>query len=529
MARGPIVPEFDSKRRDHFPAGFQWHWKAHLDWAGERLVFIFLKFHPTYDRVAASEGIQTLMAAQSVLSYAVYELSAPHDILVRVWLPQEHSPGRLPRVLDKVWPTNEPPEMSVVLEVEKIMHHWPWQPSEMAKVGEMEGPSAELLKAGRPARELEILNNIQRAANLASSGFSSVGGPILIADPGAQKLMTDYKGYHLITEPPYYPGVRFLILVEANGANKRGARDRLGRELAGLLNLAQNGSSNGPRIWDRSLYSTVGDYPFVILGRVDEAPGNFHSIGEGLVAEINKRLAAAGARTHTSYFLQPGFLDFRDELRVRSRPLPEAPDGSELLTRQESASFEVKGSAFVELSDFFNGKADEPDASTDIDSVPLSSLLRAVLSMLNSGEDGHILIGAVEDRKYAKSELVKALPVVGEFRVCGIELDLDGSDWDRYTLRLQQIMEARIDPDPMRWIRLSPSPVAGNRIVCVVSISLPDEWFEGKFRSKSGVVEQHFIVRRGGAGAATKRLKSTAEIDEHKRRTRRSPRRRDQE
>jgi hypothetical protein len=261
------------------------------------------------------------------------------------------------------------------------------------------------------------------------------------------------------------------------------------------------------------------------LGRVDEEPGHFHSIGNGLVSEINERLAAAGARTHTSYFLQPGFLDFRDELQVRSRPLPAAPDASELLQRQESENFEVKGSVFADLSPYLKGETGEPTASTDIDSKPLAALMRAILSLLNSGTGGHIVIGAVEERKYSKSEIVKALPAVGNFRVCGIEIDRNGNDWDQYARRLEQVIEARIDPAPMRWIRLSPSAL-GDKFVCVVSISLPDEWYEGWFRSKSSdAIEHHFIVRGGGGGASTKRLKTSSEIAAHKRQTPRTSRR----
>jgi hypothetical protein len=516
-------------RRSSFPAGFQWHWKAHLEWAGETLVFMFFKFKPTYDRFTAIEGLQTLMAEQKIVSYAFYELSAPHDVLVRAWLPQEYNASRLPRVLDRVWPNTETPEMSVVLEVEKIWHHWPWQKNGLASVGQMAGPTKQVLEEGRPARELETLNDIQRAASLATASLP--GGVVertgLVGDVATRELVNDYKQRHLITEPPYDPGVRFLILVEANNFNgNQQARDRLGRRLGHLLDEAQKQADpDSPRIWDRSLYSTFGDFPFVILGRVDEAPGHFHSIGNGLVANINERLAAAGARTHTSYFLQPGFLDFRDELRVRSRPVPKAPDGAELLKRHESATFEVKGSAFTELSDYFRGKIDEPPSSTDIDSTALSSLLRAVLSMLNSGEGGHILIGAVEGKKYAKSKRVAELPDVGNFKVCGIELDLGGSDWDRYARRLEQIFESRIVPDPMRWIRLSPSAVAGDKFVCVISVSLPDEWYEGRFRSKGGAIEEHFIVRGSGGGASTKRLKTLAEIEEHKGHTPRSARR----
>jgi hypothetical protein len=517
-------------QRSSFPAGFQWHWKTHLEWAAERLVFIFFKFHPTYDRLAAMEGLQALMADQQVLSYAFYELSAPHDVLVRAWLPTKNAAARLPRALEAVWPTNEAPEMSVVLEVEKIWHHWPWQETDLSEIGAMESPETEVMKKGRPARELDALNEIQAAASLASSSLTAgtVERSRRAGDPKARKLVNEYKHEHLITEPPYDPGVRFLILVEAGKANQnRMARDRLGRNLGGLLNEAQNNvRGSSPRIWDRSLYSTFGDgdFPFLILGRVDEAPGHFHSIGNGLVATINERLAAAGARTHTSYFLQPGFLDFRDELRVPSRPLPRAGDAAELLERQESSTFEVKGSAFAELSDYFNGKVDQPLTPTDVDSKPLASLLRAVLSLLNSGEEGQIVIGAVEEKKYPKSQIVKALPRVGNFKVCGIELDLKGQDWDRYARRLEQALEARITPDPMRWIRLSPSAV-GDNILCAISISLPDEFYEGEFRAKSGAIEDHFIVRGSGAGASTKRLKSMAEITKHMRHTRRAQRR----
>lgn len=515
-----------------FPAGFQWHWKVHLGWGRESLVFMFLDFLPTYDRVATVAGLQAFMEEQGVLSYSFYELSAPHDVLVRAWLPRGKPSARLQMALDKSWPKEHPVNAPVVLEVEQILHHWPWQPNDRSEVGEMERPPTETLKEGRPVRELHILNDVQRAASLAGSslpgGGGSFEGPGRQSDPSeVGNLVKEYKGLHLITEPAYDPGIRFLILVEAENAREDlAARRRLGTSLGELLNRAQNGSGQaGPRIWDRSLYSTNGKYPFVILGRVDESPGHFHSIASALVTEINDRLAAAGARTHTSFFPLPGFLDFRDELRISSRPEPDAPDAAELLGRQESRTLEVKGSAFSELSEFLKERTDQAEISTDIDNKALSSLLRAVVSMLNAPESSYIVVGAVEAKKYKGSKRVEDLPTQGNFKVWGIEHDLNGSDWDRYTRRLEQALESRISPNPMWWIRLSPSSVTGGKMVCVVSVSLPDEWFHGTFRGKSGGgEEEHFIVRGSGAGASTNSLEP-GEVEKYKERTPRSPRR----
>lgn len=514
-----------------FPSGFQWHWKAHLRWGRETLVFMLLRFTPTYDRGAAVEGLRRFMASQKISSYAFYELSAPHDVLVRAWLPSGRSVSRLRKGLSDAWPKEHPaPRAPIILETLQIMHHWPWQPTDLASIGEMHKPDGDLLRRGRPARELDALNGIQRAVSLAPSTLpptSELIEPSTAFGNGnaLRELVGEYKRHHLITEPAYDPGIRFLVLIEAAEArHDEEVRKRLARHLSVLLDEAQNDSQEA-RIWDRSLYSTDGEYPFLILGRVDESPGHFHSVGTGLVANINDRLAAAGARTHTSFFQRPGFLDFRDELPVRLRPRPTAPDATELLGRHESATLEVKGSAFAELADYFAGRAPKPHVSTDLDNKTLAGLIRAVVSMLNSAEDGHIVLGALEPKRFPSDGPIGRLPEVGNFKVCGIELDLEGRDWDRYARRLEQELVKRIRPDPLRWVRLSPSAVAGGKIVCVISVSVPDEWYLGILLNKDGgEAEEQFIVRGGGSGASTRRLKDLGKIDEHKRRTRRAPR-----
>lgn len=515
-----------------FPAGFQWHWKVHLNWARETLVFMFLDFSPTYDQSATVIGLRKFMADQGILSYSFYELSAPHDVLVRAWLPMRQQAARLQRGLANSWEKSHLVKAPVVLEVEQIRHHWPWQESDRSKIGEMHRPPKAVLKEGRPARELDLLNDVQRAASLAGSSLPSSGGPLEgfgLSAPSSEvaELVKEYKHLHLITEPAYDPGIRFLILVEDDTAREDlDARARLGDRLAELLDKAQDGAGHGePRIWDRSLYSTNGKYPFLILGRVDESPGHFHSIGSSLVMEINSSLAMAGARTHTSFFQLPGFLDFRDELRINSRPEPEAPDAADLLSREESQTLEVKGSAFTELSEFLKGRSQKLKASTDLDNKALSGLLRAIVGLLNSAEGGNIVVGALEGKKYKGSSRVEELPDEGNFKVWGIEEDLNGSDWDRYTRRLEQVIESRISPNPMWWIRLSPSSVAGGKMACVISISLPDEWFHGTFRPKSGEgEEEHFIVRGSGAGASSNRLEGE-DMEKYKARTPRSARR----
>jgi hypothetical protein len=471
------------------------------------------------------------MAEQNVVSYSFYELTAPHDVLVRAWLPSAKRSARLKRALNKSWSKEHGVKAPVVLEVEEILHQWPWQPNDRSDIGEMKRPPREVLKSGRPARELDLLNDVQRAARLTNSSLPSGRGPLdgrkNHLDPSeVAQLVREYKELHLITEPAYDPGVRFMILVEADNAREdQAARERLGKSLGELLDKAQNGTSDTPRIWDRSLYSTDGRYPFIILGRVDEAPNHFHSIGRGLVMEINERLAAAGARTHTSFFPLPGFLDFRDELRIRSRPEPPAPDPSDLLEREESTTLEAKGSAFTELSEYLKERTDATPQSTDVSNKALSSLIRAVVSMLNAPAGGHVVIGALEAKQFKNSRRVEELPTQGNFQIWGIEQDLDGSDWDRYTRRLEQVIEARITPNPLWWIRMRPASVAGGKLLCVMTISLPDEWFHGTFPKRAGGGEEEkFVVRTGGAGNRTEELEGAA-AELYRERTRRSSRR----
>ncbi len=498
------------------PPPFLWHHLAHQEWADEKLVFVFLAFEPTYNREEAAERLQRFLARNEIYSYQIYEVTAPYDVLVRAWIP-----ARMPLYKLKEDLRNDHPERQVahVLEVAEIVHHWPWAGTKEARIGEILTPDDDTLDAGWPARERDRINELQMNN---SNGTLSVGlRPVVKACTAST----------ILTRPDYRSGIRFLVLVKVQQPNNWPA---LKRRLCTLLDDSRD------VIRDPSLYRLDDVYQFLIFGQVAQGQGRFHAISKRLVSQINDYAASGGARTYSSFFPIPGFLESRDELRIsQAQPAQDQTSAQELLAQQEGQRLEIKGSAFTELHNWIV-KGDAPVTSarptTDAHNAAVNALMRAIASLLNSN-GGSIVIGALERSKYGQCPQFMALPAADEqgvHRCCGLEWDYGGGDWDEFARRLRSVIESRFDPVPStRWVKIRPAKVA-DKDLCVIDIVLPDEWFwvqvaskgkqtkasRGGRSSKSASLELQFVVRVEGKSE----VRRGRAVDDYQRTTLRAPR-----
>lgn len=482
----------------HFPEHL-WHNEVHQVWADDRLIFLLFAYEPTYNRERARQRLIRFFEDRDVRSYQMYELTSSHDILVRAWVP---SRTRLPLMKRELIDEDQDRRLTHLLEVEEIVHHWPWAPRKDSPIGQMRSPVD--VGTRRPVRELDLVNASQREPGLAAS------------DRKVAQLLRQFRCDRLIVKPVHRQGIRFLILVKVTQEDNW---EELQHQVGILLGRARR------TIRDVSLYRIDDKTQFLILGRVLDEPGAFHHISSKLVAPINNYAASGAARTYTLFFAMPGFLAFKDEVRTPAAVAPaEEPSAAELLQRPEGERLEVKGSAFTELDHWLRGTVEEPRTSrkplTDYSNEAVNGVLLGVAALLNTS-GGHVVIGALEKSKYKDLERFDGLPAVngkGPWRCCGIELDFGDGDWDDFARKLRDLIEHRFDPVPSpRWVRIRPCKV-GDKPMCVIDVAVPDEWFWVKAKKKGGGREDKFVVRVEGR---TRMLTGRA-MDKHKSRFPRS-------
>lgn len=500
------------------PPLFLWHNDVHDRWVDEQLVFFFFSYEPRYNRETAVQDAIALMEEHNVLSYQVYEATAPYDIIVRAWLPQN---VRLPQLKRALMDTSENGRtVPHVFAVADIVHHWPFaKRGQGAAVGEMDRPSATDLALPRPGRERELLNQLQ--VRDPAKGLRGL-------DRATLELYRGYEGEGLLRRPNYRGGIRFMVLIKLSGGNNQ---NHLKRRLLEILNRSKS------VIHDPSIYQLDDvNHPFLIFGHVTERPRQFHRISERVVSEINDMIGVGTARTYTSFFPLPGFLACRDDLRLPpdAAPAPEPPI-EDLLEQPEGHRLEIKATAWTEVGGWLLGRVPEarraPKPVTARDNDALNSLLRAIAALLNT-EGGHIIVGLAERAQYGGNERFEALPKAddaGEHRIYGLEStealvsDIPpGGAWDQFLMTLWDVIDHRFEPAPSRsTLRIRRSKV-NDKLLCILDVGLPDEFFRVKLGNRGGTgLRSTYIVRMDNK---TRELKTQAEVTRHEQRTPRASR-----
>ena len=493
-----------------------WHHDVHDQWADEKLVFVLIAYEPVYNRDVAVERLRRFLAEHEILSYQMYEITSPHDILVRAWVPKRTSPQDLK---DELLKSHYPLVFAQILSVVEIVHHWPWEDDEEQRIGQMVGPSGQTLKNGLPAREREKINAIQRERT----------------DASRSALIRDARANKILCRPEHRPGIRFLFRVKVSQAHVD-EPEAMQLLICRLLSEAKH------IVTHPSVYRLEGVEQFLILGQVAGKRANFHAISKDLVSPINASAASGGSRTYTSFFATPGFLDFRDELRIPAHEQQRPKLGlSEIMSQPEGHRLEIKGSGFTDVDPWVRGAKTQPLPSrkpgSDVQTFAVNMLMRAIASLLNS-DGGHIVLGALEHSHYGECPRFQKLPEAdpeGVHRYLGLGFEWPKGGWDNYARKLAEVIEHRFDPVPAeRWLKSSHEKMAGKDI-CLIEVALPDEWFwvqlsnvettsagskrNGK-KTEQARLEKQFVVRKEGK---TELLRDTA-IERYQRANPRAPR-----
>ena len=462
---------------------FTWHPAAHHERGKESLYFLRLAFSPVYDRAENIKALNEVMNKYEVLSFEIYELTGHYDLLFRFWLPTRFTLDSFyERLRDRLRPLHL--HECETFHVTKITTHWVWCKS---PTDELPAPDLDLLRHHLPDEIIEKANNNELS----------------------QKEWNLYEQYQIFSRFRRKAGIKFIVVIPM--PNLPVTLDGLRAFQSKIQSILREARG----IYDVSMYFGEGFGQFLIMGCA--TPRDFSNINTYVIGPINQigREAFFGIRTFTHVILnQKGRpLIFRDQLPATAQVLAgDQVTIEEVLLGGETETLEIKGSAFTNLERWALGDGKREFSGE----VTHKGVLKAAVGLLNA-RGGKVIIGALEKDKYQKSEILrdeKKYPRYHEYIICGADVDYVKKGWDKFELKLQDTLDARIEPSASIWLTVKKEILFGKEL-CVISVREPfqDEWFylkEGR--------ERKFFVRQGNR---TKEL-TGMEADYYKRTHRRS-------
>ena len=440
---------------------FIWHHSIHEAWGKERLYFFRLSFYPTYDIPNIRKRMKELLYDYGVHSFVIYELTGDYDFLLRVWLPTSVSSKVFRDALHKELEVYDI-DANQVFHVAKIVTHWVWDKDGEDRFRE---PSGKILRV-----------------RFADEDIIKINQGMLEPDEAEA-----YKQENIIA--PWMPkkGIKFIIVIPEAKSLAFDAHNALISRIQEILQLAHD-------VFETSIYEGEGFARILLMGRAKSS--KFDDAISYIIRGVNKSGVQAfyGIKTYTyiAYNCSEDLLNFEERLPVAKEVYALEKDViEELLSETESLRLEVKGSAFVDIGRiiFGDGKSAYSDKITN------EGVIKAVVGLLNA-QGGKIVIGALELSRFEKDkahkDLLKSMKKFNDYIICGINNDYINKDWDHFQLRLQDLLEKRIEPSPSVWVTIK-RVFFLEKEMCVISVRKPtSDWFYFNFEGKTV-----FYVRQG--------------------------------
>lgn len=438
-----------------------WNHTIHEAWGKERLYFVRLNFYPTYDIPSIRERLRQVLYDHNVHSFVVYELTGDYDLLLRVWLPTSVSSQVFRRALHKELAAYDI-DANQVFHVARVVTHWIW---DIDGSGRMREPSEKILRI-----------------RLADEDIMKINEGTL----GPEETEV-YEKQNIITRWNPNKGTKFIVVIPEAKSLSVDAHNALISRIQDILQSARDVS-------EVSMYEGEGFARVLLMGRAK--PGKFDEAISYIIQEVNgcgvQDFYGIKTYTYIAYNCSENALHFEDRLPVAKEVFALEEDVIEqVMTEPESLRFEVKGSAFVDLKRLLLG-----DHKTEYsDKITNDGIVKSVVGLLNA-EGGKIVIGALERARFEKRERsadkLKTFPKYHDYIICGITHDYGNKDWDHFQLRLQDILEKRIEPSPGVWVTIKREFFLKKEI-CVISVRKPtSDWFYFSYEGTT-----IFYVRQG--------------------------------
>lgn len=459
---------------------YQLHPNVHSEWGGQSLYFLFCSFRLSYDSRAVADALKRAFDEHDVTAQASYELIGSFDLMLRIWL----SPVRLRAFRATLKASLNPLSLhsDIVISVAEVVRHWPW--GETGRGHDGRGPLRATqvdLGGGASPDTLRLLGE------LASTE------PSEIPNADLEALLGD----GLVAEVEMRSGDGIKLVTLVTGATMSNQEvDALQGLIARRLDSADHDVFS-----ECSLYrAESSETPFVIMCRVSS--DGFRHIGDSLFDRLHELLIGK-ARTSTYPVVRQSLVPSGDAIASLPPPAGRRDRRSieDLLADDESATLEVKATAFGAVDPWLHGHG--PIAESD--TIFERGVLKSVVAFLNT-EGGTVVIGALEaDRYRALSESVDSkleqFPVNGQYICVGlIDPSYVDNGWDKYERRLADLLDRRISNTPVATSAVTIERVTYlDREFCLIHVDAPgdDRWYYGQ--PSGGEKAQHFYVRRGAS------------------------------
>lgn len=396
------------------PARTAWHFDVHTA-CGEMLRYFLLEIHPTYSRQGLFESIKAFCREQGLTSYGLYEVYGPVDLIFWAWIPTarlnffvEH----FRRWADSVTNRSHVGNFGMV-DIDRSHYHWLWDD------GVGDGPQCK--------------PDIQSLVWLRQHYDEQNAENLLRQNDGA--MLKELSERHLVRSfESARPEIRLIILVSRpqHGIPKD-AREETTQRIIKAIRLVAG-------VTKLVVYDSGGQEWLLVDASV--AFTDYHSIG-ALQVQINESgIRGYGART-TTYLCTDNTAAVLEvvELSAGNRPLRAVDEGylRELLSRDESPQLEFKGSLRINIHNLFERGDRKPDPKLE------QKLLLTIVGFLNSS-GGELVIGALEPGRLEDKfpDKMQALPLVGRFRLSGIDADFAEKGFDAFQLHLGNLLRDQI-------------------------------------------------------------------------------------
>jgi hypothetical protein len=458
------------KDKRHIPQ-IVWHHSAHQRWAQESLHYVRLGFSPVYQKIKTLESLDNYLKDRGITSYGRYEVFGSIDILLRLWLKKELNVATLCQELRS---SLSDCTLIDVFSVSDTCYHWLWK--DPNNPGKMLAPE---LNKYPPIGLIEATNKF------------------CLDD----KLLEQQINGNLIRKYSPCRGVMFFTFIPQFSGGYKAVKT--------ITSEIVKDYWNSSAIRDLAVYEGIGLYSVLIKGVVRYS--NYDKLSLKLLDHINNIGLYQQVKTETLLVTGDSCDSFhqREYLAVpRNATIAEHSKRSidYYLSCDEDESLEIKASIDTPFTRVLlgDGKSDStPKLAED-------GVLKAVASLLNTN-GGEVILGMFETSKIPQdklSSIYNQYPHSDKYIVVGIESENNFKDWDKYKLRLVDLINSHIRCDvpigPMEWIsieRLSLEQSGLTKSIAIVRIQQtpPDILFkiDGKYfkreDNKNAQIEGEYI------------------------------------
>lgn len=518
-----------------WPGHLQWHGEMHRKLGGRSLHFWFLRYAGIYEKQEAFRKLLKCMEEVDAEAYAGYELTGEFDVMLRIWL-HPAAVGRFSEMLRELVVLTTSRNYSV----SETVRHWVWEESSNGDGAGIVSCDIDSLEASTLLEDIDRLNKLSDASREKSIIDTKVARD--------SSLLQRFMEAKAITPVTKESGIRLVLRLQPRDDLNDEDLARLNRGVANELDALRETversaaeRSSSLRIREFSLYLCTDNTIIVLcridyrawhlfreqlLGRLARIPGlaqtttfpvlsaNLEISRELLLldSEVRKSLPEPEFGERIARRIPERFERFKPEKfksreeRLDSSELPQPPAEpqavSTFFNREESTTFEAKGSAFSPLEAWLDrapGTPEDEGFAEDKDFFR-TTIAKTIVAMLNT-EGGEILIGALEADRYAEDNRervqlrLETFPLEGRFRLLGLQDPVyRRRRWDGFDRKFQELLKPMIDGTIGRRVQLSLASHE-DRDFAVVQVRGPS----ANFPPRTFYLNDHgYYIRRGG-------------------------------